>query len=122
MAFEYTGVGFPWILTNGRVEMVSTRAMIKSSLLILLNWELGHRYRRLNYGSRISTLLEEPNDFVTESLVKFFIMDVIDDWEPRVEFRRIKTLKTSPTGIRVDLEYSILPADQLEILTTTINL
>jgi len=122
MAFEYKGIAYPWKLTNGKLELSSTNEMIKSSLSILLTWEIRQRYRRTNYGSRIPTILEEPNDFTTQALIRFFILDVIELWEPRVEFQKVVTARVGPTTVSATLEYLILPTNEPDTLTTLINL
>jgi len=122
MAFEYKGIAYPWILTNGKLELSSTNEMIKSSLSILLSWEIRQRYRRTNYGSRIPTILEEPNDFTTQALIRFFIIDVVELWEPRVEFQKVITSRVDATSISATIQYIILPTNEPDTLTTLINL
>jgi len=122
MALKEKGIAYPWYLTDGKLELSDRVELIKSSLLMLLNWEIRQRYRRNTYGSRIPTIIEEPNDFITQSLVKFFVIDAIELWEPRVEFKSIVTSRVTQTSISATLEYRILPYNQIDTLTTTINL
>lgn len=107
-----SGGCFPIELTtpvdnNGTPEMVETTEgvkpkvgwypikgdikLIEQNLRSILLFQIGQRFRQENFGTRIWECIEEPNDQLLEFLVKDFIRDGINSWEPRIKSLAVDT-------------------------------
>lgn len=67
--------------------------LIKQNIISLVIYHIGQRFRQEEFGTRLYECLEEPNTQVLEFLVKDFIRDSINSWEPRVEALAVATTR-----------------------------
>lgn len=88
MPFTRTGRGY--------FGAKGTRAVVWSSIVTLLLTPIGSRVIRPDYGSRIATLPMSPNDSLTASLAKVYVIDAVERWEPRAEILDV-SVTTDPT-------------------------
>lgn len=77
----------------GWYPIKGTPNLIKQNIISLLIYHIGQRFRQEEFGTRIYECLEEPNTQVLEFLVKDFIRDSINHWEPRIEALAINTTR-----------------------------
>lgn len=77
----------------GWYPIKGTTNLIKQNIISLLIYHIGQRFRQEEFGTRIYECLEEPNTQVLEFLVKDFIRDSINYWEPRIEALAINTTR-----------------------------
>lgn len=93
MSNKYIGEGitFPIKLNEkGRVEKASTMDLLKYSMANIFMWPKGHRFFNNRFGSRLHELLEEPNDSISNALIRSFIRESLIEWESRVQFDDVK--------------------------------
>lgn len=79
------GLVFPLDITDGGLYLSDGLPVMKSNLLNLLTWKTNTRDYLLDYGSRFTELLEDPADDTTIALFRFFTIECIATWEPRVK-------------------------------------
>lgn len=117
------GLIFPITLTNGRPDTGQGSVLIHSSLRTILCWPKGSRFFLPTFGSRLSELIEEPNDEVLEALIRRFIIDSIAQWENRIELTRIELTRNplTPGTITVSLTYKILETNQVDTFVYPFN-
>lgn len=80
------GYTFPIVLNAfGRPDIKGGKDLIEASMRDILAWSLGTKFFLGQYGGKLEQLLQEPNDTVLQVLVKTFTVDLINQWEKRVE-------------------------------------
>lgn len=104
-SFIGSGLSFPiQIDDNGRAITKSGFDIIKESIVHILNWPYRNRFFNQRYGARLWEVIEEPNDEIGKTLVKAFVMDSIELWEPRIELLEVSILEDTATLAKIDLE------------------
>lgn len=102
------GLVFPIQLdTTGKPPIEGGFTLIESSIKVILSWAIGTKYYLGEFGSRLEHLLQEPNDDVIKALVKHFTVDVISQWEKRVELLEVKLDSRSDNIIAIFIKYRI---------------
>lgn len=108
LPLQTAGIAFPVIIpSSGKVELSYGPDIIKSSLMVILSWQLRTRYFNGQFGSRIYEALEDPNDDILSMLVRKFTLDSIEDWEPRVELKSVNIHRPEPHKLNLELVYNI---------------
>ena len=108
--FIGSGIVFPIeIDSNGRIPVVTNISLINTSISNIINWPKRHRFFNEAYGCRIEELLEEPDDNVSRSLLKHFIVEAISTWEKRVEVNSsgILLLDSNPGAVNISITYRL---------------
>lgn len=114
---EYVGSGFAFPLrvnVQGSVQLSSDAPNLEESILIILRTELGERVYRPNFGSRLSELTFEPMNVQTLLLIRLYIEEALELWEPRITLRDVRT-DPDPMRGRVDIEIIYQPKDSYDI-------
>ena len=102
------GLIFPILLNNqGRPDIGSGKELLESSFKNILSWAPGIRYMLGEYGTKLEQLLQEPNDDITRSLVKHFTVEVIEQWEKRVEVLDVKFLSREEHKLNIQITYRV---------------
>jgi len=93
-----TGVAFPLRLTvQGGVQLSSAERNIEESIGIILRTDLGERVYRPNFGSRLSELVFAPMNLQTLLLLRLYVQEALEMWEPRIV---LDSVRTDPDPIR----------------------
>lgn len=106
--FIGSGMVFPIeINAQGRPDIIKDEKLIRSSINIILNWFWGTRFFNELFGSRIEEIIEEPDDSISKSLLRFFIKESLVRWEKRIVVNNIQILNNNPTRLDARLFYTI---------------
>ena len=108
--FIGSGIIFPLQIDDGgRLVINNTIELINTSIKNILNWPERIRFFNEAYGCRIWELLEEPDDSLSKSLAKQFIVDSLNRWERRIEVinSSIKILDSNESVINLSITYKI---------------
>lgn len=86
----YTGLSFPFRLNSkGGLKLSTTSptdfSHIEESIHQILNTQLGERVMEIYFGSNISTHVFDPSDISSYNLIKFEIVQTLNQFEPRIE-------------------------------------
>ena len=84
----YIGAGLACpIHTNaqGSFQLSYGTRNLEESIAIILKTKLGERVYRPNFGSRLSELAFEPMNTETLSLIRLYVREAIEIWEPRID-------------------------------------
>ncbi len=92
MSLDFLGRGlrFPFGFTqrSGGAQISATtsaeHAHIQESIVQILGTNIGERFMRPDFGSRLKDLVFEPNDEVLKGLVRHYVIEAIERWEKRV--------------------------------------
>lgn len=102
------GLTFPIELnSSGRPDIKGGVDLLKSAITDILSWTVGTRFMLGEYGTRLEQLLQEPNDLVTQSLVKHFTVEVISKWEKRLEVLEVKTINQTDYLLHIYIKYKV---------------
>ena len=105
-----TGLAFP-IQTNprGEIQLVSSDLDIAQSIQIILGTHPGERVMRPTFGCRVHEMMFEPRDSTTMSLIKKYVDEALQQWEPRIQVFAINTESSDDQdgAIFVEIEYQV---------------
>ncbi len=108
--FLGTGWAFP-VETNGRgeISLVSSEKDIEQAIRIILGTRPGERVMRPTFGCRAHELIFEPVDATTSSLLKSYVQEALEFWEPRIHVLSVEvSIDDENEGtVLVELQYRI---------------
>ena len=85
MPAPITGFAFPFrIAPGGGVATSSDREKIRQNILVILGTRLGERAMLRNFGTRLPSLVHEPNDDVLANVIETQAREALVQWEPRI--------------------------------------
>jgi uncharacterized protein len=108
---DYIGAGFAFPLrvnVQGSVQLSSAEPNIEESIRIILGTSLGERVYRPNFGSRLSELVFEPLNIQTLLLIRLYVEEALEMWEPRIILKEVRA-DPDPVRGRVDIEIIYQP-------------
>ena len=76
---------------------------IETSILLILRTDLGERVYRPDFGSRLSELVFMPLNTRTLMLIRLYVQEALDLWEPRIVIEDVRT-EPNNLGGRVDID------------------
>ncbi|MBP0030693.1 GPW/gp25 family protein [Roseofilum reptotaenium CS-1145] len=101
--FVGQGVSFPLQVTRqGSLALSAEDLNIRQSMVIILMTDLGERVYRPNFGCRLSELAFAPMNQDTLSLMRIWVQEALEQWEPRITVIKVLTIPRQEEG-RVDL-------------------
>lgn len=68
----------------GQTQTNTGQERVVQSMRNIIQTPLGSRFFLPSFGSRVSELVFEPNDFILRDLIALYIKEAIKNWEPRV--------------------------------------
>lgn len=102
-AYLGTGLAFPLRLTvQGSIQLSSAERNIEESIWLILRTDLGERVYRPDFGSRLSELVFAPMNTQTLLLIRLYVREALEIWEPRIELDAVRT-DPDPVRGRVDI-------------------
>lgn len=99
-----SGALFPIILTktssgkNTWAPVSGDVALIENNLRALFTYHFGEKLRQENFATKLEEALEEPDTQLLHFLVKRFIVEGVNRWEPRVELLHSDVIVTAGKG------------------------
>ena len=87
---------------QGSIPLSSAERNIEESIWIILRTDLGERVYRPNFGSRLSELVFAPMNTQTLLLIRLYVQEALEMWEPRIEIDEVRT-DPDPVRGRVDI-------------------
>ncbi len=114
-AFLGKGLQYPFTFqpSTGGVGLSTATStdveLIRQSILQILFTPLGERFFRPEFGSRLLTLVFEPNDKVLEGLARYYIKDALERWEKRVRLTEYRFYQDYENHIMwVEIKFKIV--------------
>ena len=86
---------------------------LEEAIVIILKTRLGERVYRPNFGSRLSELAFEPMNTETLSLIRLYVRESIELWEPRIDLLDILT-ERDPSNGQVNITILYQPKDSYD--------
>ena len=107
-----TGVEFPlFVRSSSRPGAIATRlfsgaALVRQSILIILQTEPGERVMRPDFGCPLQDFLMEPNNPMTRLEIKRVIEEALTRWEPRIALDQVEVATDNdPSAVVVTISY-----------------
>lgn len=114
---NYIGAGFAFpveVTVQGGIQTSNNTPNLEESITIILGTKLGERLYRPNFGSRLSELVFEPMNTKTLLLIRLYVEEALEMWEPRIILNNILTIP-DPTNGCVEIEIIYTPKDSYEM-------
>jgi Bacteriophage baseplate protein W len=90
--------GFGWL---------SGAALVRQSILLILDTEPGERVMRPDFGCGLARYLMEPNNPATRAAIARDVTAALTTWEPRIELAAVDVSGTDdPTAVLVSISYT----------------
>ena len=116
-----TGLVFPLIIESGRAKVSQGVPILESSLKNIIFWPTNHRLLNERFGSRIHELLDEPNDNISRTLIRTFIIEAVNEWDSRITVKDIHFKQISEFEIRLTINYILLNTNAEGFFTINYN-
>nr|DAL07172.1 MAG TPA: baseplate assembly protein [Caudoviricetes sp.] len=106
------GMLFPIQLTQndngetGWYPVTGDTKLIENNISSILYYQIGQRIRQENFGTRIWECIEEPNTQALKFIVKQFIQDAFEAWEPRLSLKDF-SITQSDSKLDIVVQYQI---------------
>jgi uncharacterized protein len=105
------GLGFPLRTnTQGSLQLSNDDRNLEESIHLILRTSIGERVYRPDFGSRLSELVFAPLNTKTLLLIKLYVEEALEAWEPRIELEEVQT-DPDPIRGRVDITIRYQPKD-----------
>ena len=105
------GVSFPLRMNvQGSLQISVFSRNIEECIHLILRTKLGERLYRPDFGSRLSELVFAPMNTQTLLLIRLYVEEALEKWEPRIIIEEIKT-EPDPQRGRVDIAILYTPKD-----------
>lgn len=103
---DFLGRGwtYPLAVQRGGVRSSGGEDSIRESIILILSTARGERVMRPDFGCRLNELVFSPNTMSTATLLRSFIEEALQNWEPRIE---VDDITVTPRSDRSELEVSI---------------
>lgn len=102
-AYLGTGWAFPLqVSLQGGIQLSSAARSVEESIWLILRTDLGERVYRPTFGSRLSELMFAPLNSQTLLLLRLFVQEALEMWEPRIVLEEVLT-DPDPVRGRVDI-------------------
>jgi phage baseplate assembly protein W len=103
-----TGWAFPPVpAADGAVDWRSGPAMVRQSILLILDTEPGERVMRPDFGCGLRRYLMEPNTPATRAAIAREVEVALRTWEPRIDLGEVEVGATEdPSVVVVAVSYT----------------
>lgn len=103
------GIGFPLKTTvQGSLQLTAEGQNLEESIHLILRTSLGERVYRPDFGSRLSELVFAPLNTQTLLMLRLYVEEALEAWEPRIDLEEILT-DPDPVRSRVDVTITYRP-------------
>ncbi|MEM9004230.1 MAG: GPW/gp25 family protein [Cyanobacteria bacterium P01_F01_bin.86] len=114
---DYIGAGLSFpicVNVQGSFQLSNGTTNLEESIYIILGTQLGERAYRPNFGSRLSEIMFEPMSTDVLMLIRMYVKEALEMWEPRMILKDVITDPDPSTG-RVDINIVYKPKNSYDI-------
>lgn len=101
------GITYPFNVVGGSIPTTTGIELIQTNVRGVLEYNFGTRFFLGEFGARVRSLLEEPNDILLQTLLGNYVRQALLDWEPRIELISISIQERSVEAIQANLSYRV---------------
>ena len=91
---DYLGAGWSFPLKTdlqGGISLCAADQKVRQAILMILRTELGERRYRPDFGCRLSELTFAPLNSKTLFLMRLYVQEALETWEPRIDLEEVVT-------------------------------
>jgi uncharacterized protein len=93
-------------LRTGAFEWETGAALVRQSILLILDTEPGERVMRPEFGCGLGRFLMEPNTPTTRAAIAREVEAALRQWEPRIKIHAVDVVSTDdPATVMVSVSY-----------------
>jgi phage baseplate assembly protein W len=120
------GVTFPLKVTefkgySGVYPVEGDIQLIQDNLVSILQYTIGQRIRQEDFGNKLISIIEEPNNLVLDRAVYTYLRIAISKYEPRIKIKDINTIKDGST-VNIVITYNLISNGSEHSLGLSYNL
>lgn len=112
---EFKGISFPFRIspTTGGVEVATYSDdgrvdLIRQSIIQIVSTRLGERVQEKYFGTDLGVLSFDPNDEITEAVLRQAITQALITFEPRITVQEVTVEREMDAGkLMVNISYFI---------------
>lgn len=111
-----TGLTFPLrVNLQGGIQLSARTRSVEESIWLILRTELGERVYRPDFGSRLSQLTFAPMNSQTLLLLRLYVQEALEKWEPRIHLENVRTAPDSVRGrVTITIDYRLQETYELQ--------
>lgn len=114
MTSNVSGIGFPFRFgPQGGLTKASGPEKIRQNVLMILGTRWGERAMLRDFGTKIASLVHDPNDDVLAELIRNQARDALLNWEPRILITNA-AVEQNGAELRLTLTYVVIPESRTE--------
>lgn len=108
---DFIGSGWAFPVTvneqRGGIRLARGDQDIQQAIWIILATPIGERRMRPTFGCAIHDLVFATNDATTHGLIRYYVMQALGLWEPRIEVRDVHVSRdpTEASRLLVEIDY-----------------
>ncbi len=118
-ATTYKGIALP-TSTNPFPHFKEEKALIRDSVRTILLTKIGQRYFVPDFGSKLWTLIFEPNDTVTSALAEEYAKSALREWEKRIDVMQVLTQREE-SSLYITITYRIRRINEVDLVTLDLS-
>ena len=112
----------PEVGPAGAFEWRSGTALVRQSILIILDTAPGERVMRPDFGCGLRRYLMEPNTPATRAAIAREIEAALRAWEPRIVVGTVDVTPTDdPSTVLVSISYTLTRDQSVDIVQVTVT-
>ena len=117
-----TGWTFPpEVGPDGAFDWLSGAALVRQSILIILDTEPGERVMRPDFGCGLRRYLMEPNTPATRAAIAGEIQAALRTWEQRIVVGTVDVVPTDdPSTVLVSITYTLTRDQSIDTVQVTV--
>ena len=117
-----TGWTFPpEVVRTGAFDWLSGAALVRQSILIILDTEPGERVMRPDFGCGLRRYLMEPNTPATRAAIAGEIQAALRTWEQRIVVGTADVVPTDdPSTVLVSITYTLTRDQSIDTVQVTV--
>ena len=92
--------------STGKANLITGIELIRQSILQILSWPYGTRYYLYDFGSKLETVIDEP-DYNLNSIVNYYIIEPLNKYEKRVELVSSSIISNTLEKTEIQLTYKL---------------
>lgn len=117
-----SGLAFPIVInSSGRAVIDNGLTLLESNLKNIIFYPYNQRLFNEKYGCRINELLDEPNDNITRTLIRTFIIESINNNETRISITDVRFINITQSSVKLQIDCFITTSNTEESFEFTYN-
>lgn len=116
--FYGNGMSYPaQIDASGGVGESSGVQKVEESMRIILGTQYGERLMRPRFGCNLKSLLFAPNNETTANLARYYVMEGLSRWEPRIDVLNVFVENDMQEGqLLITIQYRLHAAQEVNTM------